>query len=250
MFILLSTKVWNIIRFIIIHWLIEKVRKILVTGGVGFIGHSLVTELIKKNEVVIIFDNLSSSDDQFIISNCIKGPNCRLIKADILDKVSLSKAIEGCDIVFHLAGNSDIPLGVTNTKIDYQQNLAATYNLLEAMRNSASCKQIIFASTSTVYGDAKKIPTPEEYSPLIPISLYGGCKLASEALISGYCHMFNMSGIALRLANVVGPNATHGVIYDFIRKLANNTKSLDVLGDGTQSKSYLYIEDCINALMF
>ena len=237
-----------IIIFIYLGQIREKVKKFLVTGGAGFIGSYLVDALLKKNENVTVFDNLSSSN-QYMISNSMKGPNYSLIKADMLDEISLLEAIKECNIVFHLAGNSDISLGTSDTKIDYQQNLLATYNLLEAMRNSTSCKRIIFASTSTVYGEAKKMPTPEDYSPLMPISLYGGCKLASEILISTYCHMFNMSGVAVRLANVVGPNATHGVIYDFIHKLSSDTESLEILGDGTQTKSYLYIDDCINALM-
>jgi UDP-glucose 4-epimerase len=115
------------------------------------------------------------------------------------------------------------------------------------MRISPTCKKIVFASSSVVYGEPDSIPTSEKYSPLIPISLYGATKLACESLIAGYCHMFNMSGVATRLANVVGPKSTHGVIYDFITKLTGNPKRLDILGDGKQNKSYLFIDDCINA---
>jgi UDP-glucose 4-epimerase len=142
-----------------------------------------------------------------------------------------------------------VRIGATDSKVDYNQNLLATYNLLESMRISPNCKKIVFASSSVVYGEPDLMPTSEKYSPLIPISLYGATKLAGEALIAGYCHMFNMTGVAMRLANVVGPRSSHGVIYDFITKLYANPEHLDILGDGKQSKSYLYIDDCINALL-
>ena len=150
---------------------------------------------------------------------------------------------------FILPANPEVKLGAMDTKIDYEQNVQATYNLLEVMRNSKNCKKIIFTSSSTVYGDADVIPTSEKYSPLIPISLYGATKLACEAMISGYCHMFNMSGIIIRLANIIGPISTHGVTYDFVTKLYATPECLEVLGNGKQNKSYLYIDDCINALI-
>ena len=136
-----------------------------------------------------------------------------------------------------------------SAKVDYEQNVLATYNLLDVMKMSLSCKSIVFASTSTVYGEARIIPTPESYGPLRPISLYGASKLACESLISGFSHTFGFRGAILRLANIVGPRSSHGIVYDFIRKLQSNPRVLEVLGDGRQSKSYLYIDDCINAFL-
>ena len=177
------------------------------------------------------------------------NPDLRIITASTLDRDLLSEAICHSDIVFHLAGNSRVRVENGNTKLDYEQNLTSTYNVLEAMKNSVSCKRIIFASSSTVYGEPTQIPTPENYAPLMPISLYGASKLASEALISGYCHIYNMSGIAVRLANIVGTISAHGVVYDLISKIETNSRYLKILGDGKQKKSYLYIDDCIDALI-
>jgi UDP-glucose 4-epimerase len=142
-----------------------------------------------------------------------------------------------------------VALGSNDTKIDFYENLVTTYNLLEAMRKSPDSKKLIFASTSTVYGEAEILPTPENFGPLIPISLYGATKLACEGLISGYCHTFNMSGIAVRLANIIGPLNKHGVVFDLVNKLLANPSYLEVLGNGMQRKSYLHIEDCIDALL-
>jgi UDP-glucose 4-epimerase len=221
--------------------------RILITGGAGFIGSSLVEELIKDENEVVLYDNFS----RVIASNFSSwknSPNLTMLRADVLDKLSLSKAVDNCDLVFHLAANPEVRLGATNTKIDYEQNLLGTYNLLEVLKDSTNCKRIVFASTSTVYGEPKTIPTSERYAPLMPISLYGASKLACEAIISGYCNMFQISGVALRLANIIGPTSTHGIIWDFIKKLTCDPSKLDILGNGMQSKSYLFIEDCVRAL--
>jgi UDP-glucose 4-epimerase len=223
--------------------------RILVTGGAGFIGSSLVNALMQSKNEVIVFDNLCNGSIENI-SNWSGNPNFKFIHSDIvLDQFILGKTVDACDIVFHLAANSEVRLGAIDTKIDYEQNMLATYNLLEAMRNSKNCKKIVFTSSSTVYGEADVIPTSEKYSPLIPISLYGATKLACEAMIAGYCNMFNMSGVTVRLANIIGPISTHGVTYDFVTKLYATHEYLEVLGNGKQNKSYLYIDDCINALM-
>jgi UDP-glucose 4-epimerase len=220
--------------------------KILITGGAGFIGSSLTDEFMRSKNQVIIYDNFSRGS-KFNISNWKNSLSFKVIKADMLDRFSLSKAVDSCDIVFHLAANPEVRVGSSNTKVDYEQNVLGTYNLLEALKDSTKCKKIVFASTSTVYGEPDMIPTSENYSPLMPISLYGASKLACEALVSGYCHMFNISGIALRLANIIGPRSTHGVIWDFINKLIGDPTKLDILGDGTQNKSYLFIDDCVRA---
>ena len=167
----------------------------------------------------------------------------------MLNPSALEKAVAGNDIVFHLAANPDVKLGAEDTRVHLEQNILATYNLLEAMRRTG-VRKIAFTSTSTVYGEAKTIPTPEDYGPLIPISLYGASKLACEALISSYCHTFDMQSWIYRFANIVGERGTHGVIVDFIRKLRENPKELDILGSGRQRKSYLEVRDCTQAMIY
>jgi len=223
--------------------------KILITGGAGFIGSHLLSAVIPSNKYdqVVVFDNLSTGKLENI-SNWLGRSDFDFVQADILDASTLDKTVKTCDTVFHLAAHSTVASGAINTKIDYEQNLMTTYNLLEAMRKSHGCKKIIFTSTSTVYGEVDKMPLSENYSPLKPISLYGATKLACEALISGYCHMFDMSSVIVRLANIIGLG-THGVIHDFITKLCSNHNYLEILGNGKQNKSYLYINDCIDALM-
>jgi len=223
-------------------------NRILITGGAGFIGSALAKALSKMENEIIVYDNLSTGTKSNI-SSVLDSAKFTFMQEDMLDLSSLTKAVGLCNVVFHLAANPEVRIGLTNTIIDYEQNVHATYNLLEAMRKSVRCKKLIFASTSTIYGEAQIVPTPENYAPLSPISLYGASKLACEALISGYSHMFNMSSTVVRLANVVGPESTHGVIYDFVNKLTSNPNYLEILGDGKQNKSYLYIDDSINAFI-
>ena len=220
--------------------------KILVTGGAGFIGSHLIDALLERGDEVICFDNFSSGRREFIEHNL---GQMELVEGDLLNRSDIGKAIKGCDAVFHLTANPDVRSGAGNTKTHFDNNIVATYNLLEEMRENGVTK-IAFTSSSTVYGEASVIPTPENYGPLIPISIYGASKLASEALIASYCHTFDMDAIIYRFANVVGPRSTHGVIYDFINKLKANPEQLEILGDGTQKKSYLYIDDCIEAMLF
>lgn len=220
--------------------------KILVTGGAGFIGSHLVDRLIEEGNEVTVLDNLSSGRKEFIQQH-FNNPKFRFFQVDLLvDKID--NYFKSIDEVWHLAANPDVRAALKNTKTDVDQNILVTYNVLEAMRKN-KIKKIIFTSSSTVYGEAKQIPTPEDYSPLLPISLYGASKLACEALISAYCHTFDMKGVIFRLANVIGPRSTHGVIYDFISKLKKNPNQLEILGNGNQKKSYLYIDDCIEGMI-
>ncbi|HTX43211.1 MAG TPA: NAD-dependent epimerase/dehydratase family protein, partial [Methanocella sp.] len=170
------------------------------------------------------------------------------VKQDIADIKSI-KDIKGCDIVYHLAANPDVKLGAEDTGVHLKQNIIATYNVLESMR-TFGVKNIAFTSTSTVYGEASVVPTPEDYGPLMPISLYGASKLACEALISSYCHTFGMASWLFRFANIIGEHSTHGVIYDFALKLKRDPARLTILGDGRQSKSYLLVDDCVEAMLF
>jgi UDP-glucose 4-epimerase len=221
-------------------------KRILVTGGAGFIGSHLVDRLTIANDVVIV-DNLSAGKLEFIQHHLDKD-DITFIQGDILDEELMLMALDGVDIVFHLAANPDVRLGVTNTYIHVEQNVLATYHVLEAMRKKG-VKQIAFTSTCTVYGQATILPTPEDYGPMIPISIYGASKMSCEALISAYCDNFEMQATTFRFANVVGSRSTHGVTFDFVHKLKKEPKHLEILGDGKQTKSYFYISDCINAMV-
>lgn len=220
----------------------------MVTGGAGFIGSHLVDELLSRSNEVVVLDNLSSGKMEFLEKH-FDDPNFTFINIDILELENLKSTIKDVDMVFHLAANPDVRLGAENTSIHLEQNIIATYNVLEAMRLN-DVKNIIFTSTSTVYGEATVIPTPEDYGPLIPISLYGASKLACEALITSYCHTFDMTSWIFRFANIVGERGTHGIIVDFIEKLRNNPGQLEILGDGKQRKSYLHVSDCVDSILY
>ncbi len=222
-----------------------KDKSILVTGGAGFIGSHLVEALLAENEVTVL-DNFSSGKREFIAPH-LNNSRFRLQEADLFDTIALEKALNGVDNVFHLAANPDVKLGAENTRVHLEQNVLATYNLLEAMRK-CGVKKIAFTSTSTIYGEATEVPTPENYGPLLPISLYGASKLACEALISSYCHTFEMQSWIYRFANIVGERGTHGVLVDFMRKLRENPSELEILGSGRQKKSYLEVKDCVRAM--
>jgi len=224
-------------------------KKTLITGGAGFIGSHLIDTLLTKENTITVLDNLTTGTPQNI-QQWLGNPNLTFIKADLLNPVALKKLEPNhYDTIFHLAANPEVKIGATNPKIHFQQNITATHNLLETIRKSNSKPTLVFTSTSTVYGEPTKIPTPENYAPLKPISTYGASKLASEALISAYAHTYNFKAIIIRLANIVGPRSQHGVVHDFIQKLNKNPNKLEILGDGTQNKSYLYITDCINAIL-
>ena len=227
---------------------LEKQQNILVTGGTGFIGSALVPVLLDKNYRVTVIDHLNTSKLKSL-EHFFPLDNFEFIKLDLLDENKLKEIVKENDLIFHLAANVDVRKGQLNTDADFLNNIVATRNVLEAMRKSDRCKKIIFTSSSVVYGEAVEIPTPENHGPLTPISLYGASKLACEALISGYAGTFGINAVIFRLANVVGPTIEHGVIFDFFNKLKQSKgNNLQILGDGNQKKSYLYIDDCINAL--
>ena len=226
----------------------QSINKTLVTGGAGFIGSHIVDRLMDTGCEVVVFDNLSSGKMEFIEHHLDKT-NFSLIKGDLLNTDEIDTACEDVDFVYHAAANPDVRLGIVDTKVHFDQNITATYNLLEVMRKN-SVPNIAFTSTSTVYGEATTIPTPEEYGPLVPISLYGASKLACEALITSYSHTFNMHSWIFRFANIVGDRGTHGIIVDFIEKLNDDAEHLEILGDGRQSKSYLHVTDCVDAILF
>lgn len=224
-------------------------EKALITGGAGFIGSHLAERLVERGDFVRVYDDLTAGSMENI-EHLLDRSNFEMVIGDLLDEEKTLEVLKGCKIVYHLAANPEVRSGITDTRIDFEQNLVATYNLLEAMRKSMSAKTIVFTSTSTIYGEAECIPTTEDYGPLIPISLYGASKLGCEALIAAYSHLFDMRSVIYRFANVVGPRSRHGVIYDFIMKLTKDPTTLEILGDGSQSKSYLHIDDCVEALIF
>jgi len=222
--------------------------KCVVTGGAGFIGSHLVDALLAAGDEVTVVDNFSSGRREFLAPHA-GDQRFRLVEDDLSPDGHVCDAFEGADMVFHLAANPDVRAGATDTLTPLRQNVVATFNVLEAMRRHG-VGRIAFTSTSTVYGEARVVPTPEDYGPLLPISIYGASKLSCEALISAYCHTFGMRAWIYRFANIVGSRGTHGVIYDFIRKLRADPRKMTILGDGRQSKSYLHISDCVDAMLF
>jgi UDP-glucose 4-epimerase len=214
-----------------------------VTGGAGFIGSTFCDYLLSKNHHVTIYDNFSTGKKNFI-SQALNNPNCTLIEGDLLDEKSLKDSIKNHDVVAHFAANADVRYGVENTKKDLEQNTIATSNVLDVMREN-NIKKILFSSTGSIYGEAKTIPTPEDYQMPIQTSLYGASKLACESLIQAYCEAFDIQSWIFRFVSILGERYTHGHVYDFYNSLSKNKDNLKVLGDGEQKKSYLYVQDCI-----
>ena len=221
--------------------------KVLITGGAGFIGSHLADFLLKNKHEVVVFDNLSLGKKEFFQHN-LQNKNYTFIKLDLLNSKKLTTTLPSdIDTVFHLAANSSIMKSAEDPIIDLENTTIATFNLLSAMKKK-NVKKIFYLSGSGVYGDVNDTKTGETFGPLLPISMYGATKLSAEAMISAFVHLFDMKAWILRPANIIGPRATHGVIYDFIGQLQSKPKSLRILGDGTQSKSYLYVDDVINAI--
>lgn len=222
--------------------------KILITGGAGFIGSHLVEALIKNKNKVIVLDNLSSG----LKSNleiCNNEKNFELIINDIKNMEKNSSILKEVKTVFHIAAYPEVRTGYETPELAYEQNIKNTFIMLESIRKS-DVDKLVFASSSVVYGEPEILPTPENYGPLLPISIYGGSKLACEGLVSSYCNTYGIKGTIVRFANVIGARSRHGVIWDFIKKLENNKKELEILGDGKQVKSYIHVDDCINAILF
>ncbi len=218
-----------------------------MTGGAGFIGSHLVDHLVGEECQVTVLDDLSSGHMTFL-ADAMASRRVDFVKGDLLT-FDLPPLLEDVDAVWHVAANPEVRIGVTDTAVHLEQNVTATHRVLEAMR-AAGVEDLLFTSTSTVYGEAAVVPTPEEYGPCSPISLYGASKLAAEALISAYCGTFGMRAALIRFANVVGPRSTHGVIHDFITKLRADPTRLEILGKppGTR-KSYVHIEDCVEGIV-
>jgi len=227
---------------------VEKFSNVLVTGGAGFIGSHLMDRLMRMGCFVRVVDNLSGGS----LGNVkvwFDSRHFEFVRRDLKDLSVAEKVVGGVEVVFHLAANPEVRVAMVDPSVHFRENLLTTFNVLEGMRKSETASLIVFLSSSTVYGEPENFPTSEDYGPLLPISVYGASKLGCEALISAYCHTFDVRGLVFRLANVVGGRSTHGVIVDFVHKLQENPKELEILGDGNQSKSYLHVKDCIDAIL-
>jgi UDP-glucose 4-epimerase len=220
---------------------------IFVTGAAGFIGSSLADRLLAEGKTVVGWDNFSTGQRRFL-DGALKQPNFKLVEGDNLDLPALTKAMAGCDTVFHLAANADVRFGLEHPSKDLQQNTVATFNVLEAMRANG-IRRIAFSSTGSVYGEAEKIPTPEDAPFPVQTSLYAASKVAGEGMIASYCEGFKFEGYIFRFVSILGERYTHGHVFDFYRQLLDHPDHLKVLGDGKQRKSYLYVQDCLGAIL-
>jgi UDP-glucose 4-epimerase len=219
----------------------------IITGCAGFIGSNLVDRLLSEGFRIIGIDNFSTGQLRFL-DGAVQNPNFRFINLDLLDLPALKVAFAGCDFVFHLSANADVRFGTSHPHKDLEQNTIATYNVLEAMRANG-IKRIAFSSTGSVYGESPLIPTPEDGPFPIQTSLYGASKAACEGLISAYCEGFGFQSWIFRFVSILGERYTHGHIFDFYHKLKKDSSYLAVLGNGKQRKSYLYVKDCLDAIM-
>jgi UDP-glucose 4-epimerase len=220
---------------------------VFITGAAGFIGSTLADRLLADGKTVVGWDNFSTGRREFL-AGALKNKAFKLIEGDNLDLPALTKAMAGCDTVFHLAANADVRFGLEHPSKDLQQNTVATFNVLEAMRGNG-IKRIAFSSTGSVYGEAEVFPTPENHPFPVQTSLYASAKLAGEAMISSYCEGFKFEGYLFRFVSILGERYTHGHVFDFYQQLCEHPDRLKVLGDGLQRKSYLYVQDCISAML-
>ena len=225
----------------------DRVGKIFLTGGSGFIGSHVVDMLLPQGYSVTVYDNLSNGRREFIEHHQGR-PNFRFAEADILDTERLAAEMEGHDLVWHLAANTDIIGGAEQPRRDLRDCVMGTFNVVEAMRK-LGIKPILFSSTGAVYGDlCRETATSEASGPLLPVSTYAAGKIGSEAFISSFCHLYGLRGYMFRFGNVIGARMTHGVIFDFIRRLRENPEELLIRGDGTQEKNYFLVEECIDGM--
>jgi UDP-glucose 4-epimerase len=225
----------------------EALRRVLVTGGAGFIGSNLVDAFVARGIEVVIYDDLRTGHREFVADALATG-RATLVEADVLDQVTLTAALQGCDQVVHLAANADVRRGLDHPTKDLEQNTIATSRVLESMR-SAGVRRIAFSSTGSVYGEPTVFPTPEDAPFPVQTSLYGASKLAGEGLLAAYATGYDMCAITFRFVSILGERYTHGHVYDFWRALRRDPSRLQVLGDGRQQKSYLYVRDCVAGIM-
>jgi len=218
-----------------------------VTGSAGFIGSTVVDRLLALDYEVVGLDNFSTGK-RMNLADAEESPRFTQVEADILDSDAVRKACDGCDIIFHLAANADVRFGTHHPYRDLEQNVLGTYSVLEAMR-ATGVRNIAFSSTGSVYGEATTFPTPEDAPFPVQTSLYGASKASCEGLISAYCEGFDFTAFIFRFVSILGERYSHGHVFDFYKKLKENPTRLQVLGDGHQRKSYLYVQDCIEAML-
>jgi UDP-glucose 4-epimerase len=221
--------------------------RVLITGAAGFIGSHVADRFLALGDEVIGLDNFSTGQQGFL-AEAKQSPKFRLITADLLDRDALNRAVHGCDLVFHLAANADVRFGPDHPRTDLDQNTIATWNVLEAMRQNG-VKRIAFSSTGSIYGEPTVFPTPEDAPFPVQTSLYGASKLAAEGLIEAYAAAFGIQGYIFRFVSILGERYPHGHVFDFYRQLLDHPNYLDVLGNGRQRKSYLYVQDCVDAML-
>jgi UDP-glucose 4-epimerase len=220
-----------------------NITRAFVTGGAGFIGSHVVDALLLRGAQVVVYDSFVTGREEFIP----KSEQVSVVRGDVLDLPRLQSAMSGCDFVFHFQANADVRGGKERTRVDLEQNTIATWNVLEAMRLN-SVKAIAFASSAAVYGEPDVFPTPESYAPT-QTSLYGASKLAGEAMIEAYCEYYQMRSFMFRFVSWIGERYSHGVVFDFLKKLQADPTRLPILGDGQQRKSYLYVKDGVSGIM-
>ena len=220
---------------------------VFITGAAGFIGSNLVDHLLARGDIVVGYDNFSSGTRRFL-KQALTHQRFQLVEGDLLNIARLTEAIAGAELVFHLAANADVRFGLEHPKRDLEQNTIATFNVLEAMRAN-NIKSIAFSSTGSVYGEASVVPTPEDAPFPIQTSLYGASKLAGESLIAAYAEGYNFRAYVFRFVSILGERYSHGHVFDFVNQLAKNSTTLHILGNGLQRKSYLYVGDCIDAML-
>jgi UDP-glucose 4-epimerase len=225
----------------------ESGLRCFVTGCAGFIGSTLVDRLLAGGHEVVGYDNFSTGREAFL-REAIAHPSFRLVRGDLLDEPRLTEAMRGSEMVFHLAANADVRRGIEHPRKDLEQNTIGTSNVLEAMRANG-VPRIAFSSTGSVYGETAVFPTPEDAPFPVQTSLYGASKLAGEALIQAYCEGYGMQGSIFRFVSILGERYSHGHVFDFVASLRRDPTRLRVLGDGSQRKSYLYVQDCISAVL-
>jgi UDP-glucose 4-epimerase len=223
------------------------VKRACITGGAGFIGSNLADRLLAQGVEVVIIDDFSTGRRQFLEEAATAG-GVRIVEGDVLETAALEEAVDGCDWVFHLQANADLRRGLEHPRRDLEQNTIATSNVLEAMRTHG-VKRIMFASTGSVYGEPEVFPTPEDAPFPIQTSLYAASKLAGEGLICAYAAGYGFTGVVCRFVSVLGERYTHGHVFDFYRALKRDPGNLRVLGDGRQEKSYMYVQDCVSAML-
>ena len=220
----------------------------VITGGAGFIGSYIAEKLVENGTDTKVIDNLVTGKKENL-SKCFDQDNFSFLEYDLGNLDGIEDHLGDADILFHFAADPEVRTGYSKPEDSFEQNIVNTFNLLQKIKQS-KIKKIVFASSSSVYGDAKIIPTNEEYGPLSPISHYGASKLACEAMVSSFCHNYNIEGVILRPANVIGLRGRHGLIWDLVHKLKINQDELELLGDGKQTKSFIHISDAIDGIFF